>query len=95
MPVLLLVFLPVPAKLTGESTSIDKAHWQINMDALRAVFDLVFAPVQQVAQEGTIMDSADGKRHLCFPILLAWIADNSEHATLHGIGSRLYPRCEV
>jgi len=27
--------------------------------------------------------------------MIAWIADHAEHATLHGIGSRSYPRCEV
>jgi len=41
------------------------------------------------------MDCADGKTCLCFPILLAWIADHAEHAALQGIGSKLYPKCEV
>jgi len=41
------------------------------------------------------MDCQDGKTPLCFPILSAWIADHAEHATLHGIGSRSCPRCEV
>jgi len=50
MPVLLLVLLPVPPKLSGGSTRVDKGQRQINADALRAVFDLVFALLQQVTQ---------------------------------------------
>jgi len=92
MPVLLLALLPVPPKLTGESTHVDEAQWQINADALWAGFDLVFALLQQIAQEGMVMDCGDGKIQLCFPILLAWRGD---HATLHRIGSRPCPRCEV
>jgi len=65
------------------------------MDVLRAVFDLVLAPLQQVAREGTVMDYADGKTGLCFPILLAWIADYAEHGALQGIGSKSCPKCEV
>jgi len=41
------------------------------------------------------MDCADGKIHLCFPILSAWIADHAEHAALEGIGSKSYPKCEA
>jgi len=95
MPILLLALLPVPPKLTGESARVDEAQREINANALRAVFDLVLAPLQQVAQGGTVMDCADGKTRLCFPILSAWIADHAEHATLHGIGSKSCPKCEV
>jgi len=41
------------------------------------------------------MDCVDGKIHLCFPILSAWIADHAEHAALEGIGSKSCPKCEV
>jgi len=41
------------------------------------------------------MDCADGKTRLCFPILLAYIADHAEHAALQGIGSKSCPKCEV
>jgi len=61
----------------------------------RAVFDLVLAPLQQVAREGTVMDCADSKIRLCFPILSAWIADHAEHAALQGIGSKSCPKCEA
>jgi len=71
MPILLLALLPVPPKLTGESTLVEEAKRPINVNALWAVFDHVFAPLQQVTQEGTVMDCADGKTCLCFPILSA------------------------
>ena len=74
---------------------VDEAERQINADTLRAVFDCVFAPFQQVAQEGTIIDCADGKTRLCFPMMSARIADHAEHATLHRIGSRSCPRSQV
>ena len=41
------------------------------------------------------MECANGKTRLCFPILSARIADQEEHATLHGIGSKSCPMCEV
>ena len=41
------------------------------------------------------MHCADGKTRLCFPILSAWIAHHAEHTTLHGIGSKSCPKCEV
>jgi len=75
MPILLLALLPVPPKFTGESARADKAQRQMNADVLYTVFDPVFAPFQQVVQEGTGMDSADCKTRLGFPILSAWIAD--------------------
>ena len=95
MPILLQALLPVPPKLTGESAPVDEAQRQTNANALQAVFDLVLAPLQEVVQEGTVMDCADGKTRLCFPILSAWIADHAEHAALHGIGSKSCPKCEV
>jgi len=95
IPILLLALLPVPPKFTGESARANQAPRQTNSDTLRAVFDLVLAPLQLVAQEGTVMDCADGKTRLCFHILSAWIADHAEHATLQGIGSKSCPKCEV
>ena len=95
MLILLLALLPVQPKFTGESASANEAKWQTNADVLRAVFDLVLAPLQQVAREGTVMDYADGKTCLCFPILSAWIADHAEHAALQGTGSKSCPKCEV
>ena len=90
-----MALLPVPPKLTGNSGRADEAPRQTNADALRALFDLVLALLQEVVQEGTVMDCADGKTRLCFSILSAWIADHAEHAALHGIGSQSYPICEV
>jgi len=95
MPIQLLALLRVPPKLTGDSGRADKAQRKTNADALRALFDLVLAPLQEVVQEGTVMDFADGKTRLCFPILSAWIADHAERAALHGIGSKSCRKCEV
>jgi len=95
MPILLQALLPVPPKLMGDSGRTDAAQRKTNANALRAVFDLVLAPLQEVVQEGTVMDCADGKTHLRFPILSAWIADHAEQAGLHGIGSKSCPKCEV
>ena len=95
MPILRLALLPVPPKFTGQSARANEAQQQTNADVLRAVFDLVLALLQQVAQEGTVMDCADGKTRLCFPILSAWIADYAEHAALQGIGSKSCSKCEV
>jgi len=95
MPILLLALLPVPPKFTGESARANEAKRLTNADVLRAVFDLVLAPLQEVAREGTVMDGADGKTCLCFPILSAWIAHHAELAALQGIGSKSCPKCEV
>jgi len=95
MPILLLALLPVPPKFTGEAARDNEAQPQTNADVLRAVFDLVLAPFQQVAGERKVMDCADGKTRLCVPILSAWIAYHAEHATLQGIGSKSCPKCEV
>ena len=89
MPILLLALLPMPSKLMRDSGQMDEAQRQTNADALRAVINVVLAPLQEVVQEGTVMDCADGKTRPCFPILSAWIADHAEHAALHGICSKL------
>ena len=95
MPILLLALLPVPPKLTGDSGRAEEAQRQTFANALRVVFDLVLAPLQEVVQEDMVMDCADGKTRLCFPIVSAWIADHAEHAALHGIESQLCPKCQV
>ena len=48
MPILLLPLLTVPPKLMGDSGRADEAQRQTNADALRAVFDLVLALLQEV-----------------------------------------------
>ena len=92
MSVLLVALLPVLQKLTAESSRADETQWQINADSLRAVFDLVLAPLHHVSHEGMVVDCVDGKTRLCFPILSAWIADHAEHMTLHGIGHKPCPK---
>src|SRR5437588_1380863 len=82
MPILLLALLPVPPKFTGESARANEAQRQMNADALRTVFDLIFAPLQQVARDGSVMDCVDGKTRHCFTILSSWIAAQAEHAVM-------------
>jgi len=88
MSVLLVALLPVPPRLIGESSRADETQRQINADSVRAVFDLVLAPLHYVSDKGMVMDCADGKTRLCFPIVSSWIADHAKHTTLHGIGSK-------
>ena len=95
MPILLLALLPVPPKLSHESVRAYEIQRQMNADALQVVFDLILAPLQEIANDGALMDCADGKTRLCFPLLSAWIADHAEHTILNGIGSKSCPRCEV
>jgi len=95
MPILLLALLLVPPRFTSESAHANEAQRQTNVDVLWAVFDVVLAPLQLVAREGTVMDCADGKTRLCFPILSGWIANHAEHAALQGIGSKSCPKCQV
>jgi len=49
MSVLLVALLPVPQKLTGESSRADETQRQINAHSLRPVFDLVFGPLHYVS----------------------------------------------
>ena len=91
MQILLLALLPVPPKLSHESVRADEIQRQMNADALQAVFDLILAPLQEIAKDVAVMDCADGKTRLCFPILSAWIADHAEHTILNGISSNSYP----
>ena len=95
MPILLLALLPVPPKLSHESVRADEIQRQMNPDALQAVFDLILAPLQEIANDSPVMNCADGKTRLCFPILSAWIADHAEHTIWNGISSNSCPQCEV
>jgi len=67
----------------------------MNADVQRTVLDLLLVLLQQVVQEGTVMDCADSKRRLSFPLLSATIADHAGHAALLGRGSKSCPECEV
>ena len=95
MPILLLALLPVPPKLSHESVRADEIQWQMNADALQAVFDLILAPLQEIDNDDAVMDITDGKTPLCLPILSAWIADHAEHTILNKISSPSCPQCEV
>jgi len=94
MAVLLLALLPIPPKLS-KSSKADQHQRQIKADTLRDVFELIFAPLQDLAHDGLPIDCAEGKLRRCFPILAAWIADHMDNVALHGIKSNVCPRCEV
>ena len=87
MPIVLLALLPLPPKLSHELVRANEIQRQMNADALQAVFHLILAPLQE-ANDCAMMDYADGKTRLCFPILSAWIADHAEHTILNGISSK-------
>ena len=95
MSVQLVALLPGPLKLTGESSRADETQRQMNADCLPPVHDLVLVPLHYVSQEGMVMDCAHCKTGLCFPIQSAWIADHAEHTTMHVIGSKSCPKCQV
>ena len=59
MPILLLALLPVPPKLSHESVRADRIQRQMNADAMQAVFDLILAPLQEIANDGAVIDCAD------------------------------------
>jgi len=66
-----------------------------NADTLQDVFELIFAPLEDVALVSIPIDCADGRVQLCFPILSAWIADHMENVALHGLKTNDCPKCEV
>ena len=95
MEFLLLALLLVPPKFAGELACANEAQQQMNADVQQTLFHLVLGPLPQIVQKRTVIDYADGKRPLCFPLLSAQIADHAEHAALHGIGSKWGPKCEI
>jgi len=94
MAVLLLALLPIPPKLS-KSSKADQRQRKIIADTLQDVFELIFAPLQDVAHTGIAIDCADGKVRQCFPILSGWIADHMENVALHGLKTNACPKCEV
>jgi len=89
-----LASLPVPPKLSN-STKADRHQRKINADTLQDVFELIFAPLQDVVHVGIPIDSAYSKVRLCFPIIAVWIADHMENVALHGLQTNACPKCEV
>jgi len=94
MAVLLLALLPVPLILSM-SCKADGRRRGINADTVQDVFELIFAPLQDVAHVGIPIDCADGKVRLCFPILCVWMADHMENVALHGLKTNACPKSEV
>jgi len=94
MAVLLLALLPVRPKLSKFSNA-DRRQRTINAHTLQDVFELIFAPLQDVVHVGIPIECANGKVRLCFPILSAWIADYMENVALHRLKTNTCPKCEV
>jgi len=94
MAVLLLALLPIPLKFS-KSSKADQGQRKINADTLQDVFELIFAPLQDVAHPGIAIDCADGKVRLFFPILSTWIADHMQNMALHRLKTNACPKCEV
>jgi len=94
MAVLLLALLPIPPKFS-KSSKAEQRRRKINADTLQDVFELIFAPLQDVAHAGIAIDCADSKVRQFFPILSAWIADHMEYVALHGLKTNACPKCEV
>ena len=88
MLIRLLALLSVQPKLSHKSVSADQIQRQMNADALQAVFDLILALLQEITNNNTVIDCADVKRRLYFPILSAWIADHAKHTILNRISSK-------
>jgi len=94
MAVLLLALLLIPPKFS-KSSKADQRQRKINPDTLQDVFELIFAPLQDVVHTGIAMHCADGEVRLCFRILSTWITDNMENVALHGFKTNACPKCEV
>ena len=94
MAILLLALLPVPPKLS-KSSKADQRQRKISADTLQDVFELIFAPLQDVAHVGIPIECSDRKVRLCFPILSGWIADHMENVALQGLKTNACPKCEV
>jgi len=94
MAVLLLALLPIPPKFS-KSSRADQGQGKINADTLQDVFEVLFAPLQDVAHAGIAIDSTDGQVRQCFLILSAWIVDHMENVALHGLKTNACPECQV
>jgi len=94
MAVLPLALLPIPPKLS-KSDKADECQRKINANTLQDVFELIFAPLQDVAHTGIAIDCAESQVPMCFPILSAWITDHIETMALHRLKTNACPKCEV
>jgi len=94
MAVLLLALLPIPPKLS-KSSKANQRQRKINAETLQDVFELIFAPLQDVAHTGITIDCANGKVLQCSPILSMLIADHMENVALYGLKTNTCLKCEV
>jgi Plavaka transposase len=90
---ILLALLPVAPKSKNDS-SADSISAE-NRVTIHRILENIFESLRDPGQMGVIMDCADGKKRLCFPVLCGWIADHMEHTVLHNIKITSCPKCEV
>ena len=57
--------------------------------------EAIFAPMVALGISGLEVECTDRKVRLCFPRLVAWMADHLENVTLHGIQQNQCAVCEV
>ena len=92
--IVLLALLPVPPKMLGIAAR-DARQRYVNNESLCELMEARFAPKVALGNSGLEVECADGKVRLCFPRLVAWIADHLENVTLHGIQQNQCAVCEV
>ena len=68
---------------------------QVNDEILCELMEAIFAPMVALENSGLEVEYTDGKVGLCFPRLVAWIADHLENVTLHGIQQNQCVVCKV
>ena len=91
---LLLALLPVPPKMLGVAPR-DARQRQVKIEILCELMEAIFAPMVALGNSRIEVECADGKVRLCFPGLVAWIADHLENVTLHGIQQNQGALCKV
>ena len=90
----LLALLPVTLKMLGVAPR-DARQRQVNNEILCEQMEAIFAPMVALGNSGIEVERADGKVRLCFPRLVALIADHLENVRLYGIQQNQCTGCEV
>lgn len=85
----------VPPRLTDQADRAYEIQRQMNADALQAKFNHILSPLQDIANDCTIIECTDEKRQLGFPIFSLWSANHVDHTILNGIIGKSCPLCEV
>ena len=95
MAIILVALLPVPPKFASKKAKIRSTQRMTNDEILEGVFSLILEPLGAIAKFGKEMNCSDGMVRQCFLVLAAWIADQAENETLHGLKRMSCVVCEV